>query len=145
MSEAMECQQRMAVEKILEAAGRENLQTYNTLAEQLLERRSQCMRDLAHRGHGQRLAAVPVHETRELVAHASFEQRDDWTFGVGQGGAERHLARPLAQRACQAGRACVRSAAEHLAPSHGNASERKANAKLQRIRDRCSLETRTKV
>lgn len=37
MSEAMEGQQRMAVEKMLEAAGRENLQAYKTLAEQLLE------------------------------------------------------------------------------------------------------------
>lgn len=37
MAEAMEGQQRMTVEKILEAAGRENLQAYKTLAEQLLE------------------------------------------------------------------------------------------------------------
>lgn len=37
MAEAMEGQQRTAVEKILEVAGRENLQAYKMLAEQLLE------------------------------------------------------------------------------------------------------------
>ncbi|MDF2684735.1 MAG: ATP-dependent helicase [Brevibacillus sp.] len=37
MAEAMEGQQRMAIEKILEVSGRDNLQAYKTLAEQLLE------------------------------------------------------------------------------------------------------------
>lgn len=37
MAEAMEGQQRMAIEKILEISGRDNLQAYKTLAEQLLE------------------------------------------------------------------------------------------------------------
>lgn len=37
MAEAMEGQQKMAIEKILEVSGRDNLQAYKTLAEQLLE------------------------------------------------------------------------------------------------------------
>lgn len=37
MSEALEGQQRMALEKLLEASGRDNLTAYKTLAEQLLE------------------------------------------------------------------------------------------------------------